>query len=193
MLRHVAVFSMLCLAFAGCRPAGPEWVIGSGGAVSKADAYEVEAARGVAANYVSAWIDKDYRTMFDLHSRRAMFADKYTTFLKLASTWRTKGFPQRSVLVSVDRDRITATMAPLHMTDEQAQILLVLTGGDKKKLNEIRSKQWPDRVLFMKLVIGSNKSVLILVEENETWRVLIDPGQLTPDMLSPDLREQLLR
>lgn len=192
MLRHIAALSMLCLVFAGCRPAGPEWVIGSSGVVSTADTHDGEAARSAAARYVSAWIDKDYVAMFDLQCKRAT-AD-YSRFHRLAVVWRTKGFPQQAALASEGKQQIAATMTPLlGVTEPQAQILLAVATSGRQTLEQIKRKRWPERVMFLKVVIGSDRSVLMLAKEKGSWTVLNAPGTLGPDMLSPNLREQLSR
>jgi len=49
---------------------------------------------------------------------------------------------------------------------------------DKTAYDRLQKKNWPDRVMVMKLYIAGHELLILLVKENGQWSVVNDPGTL---------------
>lgn len=180
IINSFIVIHLLAFIVAGCSSTGSQtWVVGQHVQLSHLDRSDVAAATQSARNYIEAWTKQDYGKMWTLRNKHCR--GDYRTFVKLAATWRQKGIEHAytSSITAADAEAIAKSLTLLKgVNDYQAQILLSLGVIDKTAYDRLRKKNWPDRVMVMKLRIAGHESLILLVKENGQWSVVNDPGML---------------
>ena len=167
---------LLSITSCGCKPHHQTWVIGSNGNLTSLDKQQVIQAEKVADKYIDSWIKEDYQTMYLLRSEHARFP--YKGFQILSTGWRTKGF-KHVYGFEPDAPNISVSKPELftYLSDGQAKCLFALCVNDGKTLDQIKSKDWPERVALLRYDIGDKPCGMLMVLDQGKWFATNNPGE----------------
>jgi hypothetical protein len=183
---NIVMFLLFAFVVVGCSSTGPQtWVVGQDKQLSHLDKSDVAAGTQSARHYIEAWTKQDYGKMWTLRNKHCR--GDYQAFIKQATIWRRKGVEHASSITAADAGAINNSLTLLSgLSDEQAKIMLSLGVIDKTAYDQLGKKNWPDRVMVMKLCIAGHESLLLLVKEGDQWSVVNDPGTLGARYLQPN-------
>ena len=150
-LSFIALFIFLLPGLAACQPGGESWINPTRAAV---DIGQVASAQEVTGQFLAAWMDEDYETMYGLLSSLsrdaiplADFAEQYSDFAN------------------------TITLQLL-----EAQVLSAIADGDYAQVAY--------RAVYHTLLVGdlTREPVMSLVWENRAWRIQWEVGLILPEL-----------
>jgi hypothetical protein len=181
---YAVIVAVAAVFLAGCSPHSAPWVIGKNATLSNAEKAEFDQALPVARRYISAWVAKDYKTMYSLQSPHSADSHPgFRAFAKVSSKWRREGvYKSLRLNRPLNANQINESLRVVSKLREPfAKIFLGLTTEPGLDENLINKKRWPEHLLFVRHAIEGKNYMFIMVKDHGQWSVMCAPGVIPID------------